>query len=130
MELDIEGVDVALVNAIRRILISEIPNVALDPDRINIHTNTCSLHNEILSHRLSLIPLCFESSEIESFDHDAYRFVIKMKNTSNGLVPVTTKNIAIYNVKNEKALPESVREKIFPRNAITGEHILITKLKP
>jgi DNA-directed RNA polymerase I and III subunit RPAC1 len=130
LELGIEDVDVSLVNAIRRVLLSEVPNVALDPDRITISKNTCSLHNEFLSHRLSLIPLCFDPEEIESYnDPEQYKFVIKAKNTTNGMMSITTKDISIY-TKSGRAMPESFREKVFPKNKTTDEYIIITKLKP
>lgn len=127
---DIEGVDVSLVNALRRILLSEVPNVAIDPEHINIVRNTCSLHNEFLSHRLGLIPLCFDAEEIEAFeDPNQFKFVINVKNTTNGMLYVTTRDVKIHDA-NDRPMPDTFREKVFPKNPITGDYIIITKLKP
>ena len=57
------GLDKSLVNAIRRILLTDIPTIGFNltetgenSDLIMV-TNNSSLHNEMLSHRIALIPL-------------------------------------------------------------------------
>jgi DNA-directed RNA polymerase II subunit RPB3 len=135
IQFTIKDVDLAIVNAVRRIILAEVPNVAFhfdpydtDNTDIHIHKNTGVLHNEFLAHRLSLIPLHFDENEIEVMKPEDYKFVLSKKNTSNGVINVTTQDFVIYN-KGEK-LTESYREKILPRNEVTKDHILITKLKP
>ncbi|GMI42804.1 hypothetical protein TeGR_g4264 [Tetraparma gracilis] len=49
------GVDVSFANALRRIMISEVPTVAIET--VYIDQNTSITHDEVLSHRLGLIPL-------------------------------------------------------------------------
>jgi DNA-directed RNA polymerase alpha subunit len=49
------NVDVSFMNALRRILLSEIPTVALE--NIYMWHNNSIIHDEVLSHRLGLIPL-------------------------------------------------------------------------
>ncbi len=135
LSFTLEDVDVAVVNAIRRVVLSEIPNVAFrvdmhgGPGDVMVHKNQSSLHNEMLLHRLSLVPLCFDEDEIESFDPQKYRFVLKAKNTGSDILNVTTKDIVIYDASG-KPYPASFRDKIFPKNEVTGDHVLITKLKP
>jgi DNA-directed RNA polymerase subunit L len=136
LEFKITNVDLSVVNSLRRIILSEIPCVAFyfDPyDQENVHinikVNTGVLHNEFLSHRLSLIPLYFTKDEIDTFDPEQYKFVLKKKNTTNDVILVTTKDFEIFDKEGEK-LPEEVREKLFPKNKITGDYILITKLRP
>lgn len=51
----IEDVDVGFVNALRRILISEIPLYAVD--HIAVYENTSILYDEVLTHRIGLVPL-------------------------------------------------------------------------
>ncbi len=55
IELLFPGVDISLVNALRRIAISEINTIHIN--EIEIIENTTSLKDEFLAHRLSLIPL-------------------------------------------------------------------------
>ena len=51
----VKGVDTAYVNALRRIMISEVPCMAID--EVMIVENSSVLHDEILAHRLGIIPL-------------------------------------------------------------------------
>lgn len=48
-------IDASLANAFRRILMAELPTLAID--KIYMHNNTSIIADEILAHRLSLIPL-------------------------------------------------------------------------
>jgi DNA-directed RNA polymerase alpha subunit/DNA-directed RNA polymerase subunit L len=125
----VENVDMSVANALRRTILSNIPNVAMDAldGGIDIKTNTSSLHNELIAHRLSMIPLCFDAEEVEKYDPTRYRFVIDKKNVGNDMLAVTTGDFDIY--ENDKKLSKEFVDRIFPRNAITGEHIVITKLK-
>ncbi|KAF2707603.1 DNA-directed RNA polymeras-like proteines I and III subunit RPAC1 [Pleomassaria siparia CBS 279.74] len=49
------GIDTSVANAFRRILISEIPTVAIED--VFIYQNTSIIQDEVLAHRLGLIPL-------------------------------------------------------------------------
>lgn len=128
--------ELAIVNSIRRIILSEIPTVALsfdpltdeNPD-INIIINNSALHNEFLGHRLSLIPMCFNAQEIKNYDPANYKMHLKVKNTGTSIIPVTTKDISIFNADGKK-YPSAFHERIFPADSITKDHILITKLRP
>uniref|UniRef100_A0A7N0U229 DNA-directed RNA polymerases I and III subunit RPAC1 n=1 Tax=Kalanchoe fedtschenkoi TaxID=63787 RepID=A0A7N0U229_KALFE len=55
MEFDLIGCDASLANAFRRILISEVPTMAID--KVFIANNTSVIPDEVLSHRLGLIPI-------------------------------------------------------------------------
>jgi DNA-directed RNA polymerase subunit L len=136
VEFEITGVDLSIVNSLRRIILAEIPNVALafdqlsdkNPD-INFHVNNGALHNEYLGHRLSLVPFCFSEKEIETFDKEKYNFKIHVKNKTTEVVSVTTKDIEIFDDAGNK-YPLELHKRVFPANPITKSHILITKLRP
>lgn len=49
------GVDASIANAFRRILIAEVPTMAIET--VYIHNNTSVIQDEVLAHRLGLIPL-------------------------------------------------------------------------
>lgn len=55
MEFDLIGIDAALANAFRRILIAELPTMAIE--KVLIANNTSVVQDEVLAHRLGLIPI-------------------------------------------------------------------------
>ena len=55
VKLLLKGIDRVYANALRRFAISEVPCMAID--EIVIHENSSVLYDEILAHRLGLIPL-------------------------------------------------------------------------
>ena len=136
IQFTIKDIELSIVNAIRRIILSELPNVAfyfdpydVDNNDIIIKNNNSVLHNEFLAHRISLIPIHFHENEINDFKPDDYRFILKKKNTLSSQINITTKDIEIFNNNDEK-YDEKFRERLFPKNKITNDYILITKLKP
>lgn len=55
VRLIVDGVDSAFMNSLRRIMLSEVPSMAVD--EIVVIENSSMVHDEILAHRLGLIPL-------------------------------------------------------------------------
>ncbi|CAA6661524.1 unnamed protein product [Spirodela intermedia] len=55
MEFDMIGIDASVANAFRRILIAEIPTMAIE--KILMVNNTSVIADDVLSHRIGLIPL-------------------------------------------------------------------------
>lgn len=49
------GVDASIANAFRRILIAEVPTMAIET--VYIFQNTSVIQDEVLAHRLGLIPI-------------------------------------------------------------------------
>jgi len=63
MRFIIEGANVPFVNALRRIMLAEVPSMAID--EIVIIENSSVLHDEILAHRIGLIPL---KTDLDSYN--------------------------------------------------------------
>jgi|UniRef100_A0A6C0BSE0 DNA-directed RNA polymerase subunit L len=135
---DIRNVDISLVNSIRRIILTDIPSVGFYfklkdhfvENDINIEVNDSPLHNEFLAHRLSLVPLHFTKNEIENWKDSDYTFILNKKNKTGQIMNVTTEDFVILNNKTNEKMPESFINRIFPKDDITKDHILLTKLKP
>ncbi len=59
------GVDASLANAFRRVLISEIPTLAIE--HVFVYNNTSVIQDEVLAHRLGLIPFKGGREGLQSF---------------------------------------------------------------
>jgi len=55
MEFDMIGIDPSIANAFRRILLAEVPSMAIE--KLFINNNTSIIQDEVLAHRLGLIPI-------------------------------------------------------------------------
>ena len=65
---DITGVDPTLVNTLRRIMIAEIPTMAIET--VIINQNTSIIPDEVLAHRLGLIPILADANDFEEKKED------------------------------------------------------------
>lgn len=52
---DLVGVDASIANALRRIILAEVPTVAIE--KVWITTNTGIMQDEVLAHRVGLVPI-------------------------------------------------------------------------
>jgi DNA-directed RNA polymerase subunit L len=95
------GLDKSIVNGIRRVLLNDIPTVAFETDDnknndLTMVTNNTSLHNEMMLHRISLIPLFINPNKFMK----TYLFDCNIKfNSDNPFQFVTTNDINIYPLK-------------------------------
>ncbi|OBA24009.1 insert subdomain of RNA polymerase alpha subunit [Metschnikowia bicuspidata var. bicuspidata NRRL YB-4993] len=64
----LRGVDLSLANSLRRTMLAEVPTIAID--LVEIDVNTSVLADELLSHRLGLVPLCSEGIENLLYSRD------------------------------------------------------------
>ena len=134
---NIDGFDCSFANAIRRIIISEVPTIGFRTEYgmesdIKIMKNTSALHNEFLAHRLSLIPVHYNYTKFDDFDPNKYEFIIQKKNTTNKTIDVTTQDIVVKDSTKDPAiiLSDKATSELFPPDPITKDYILINKLKP
>jgi DNA-directed RNA polymerase II subunit RPB3 len=133
ISFDIEHVNLGIVNSLRRAIMSDVEIVA---PSINTSTgegdfdfiaNTSVLHNEFVAHRLSFIPIKLDHVQLKHFLPEHYQFRLKKKNTTKAKIYVTSKDIEVYD-QTGTALPSSVRDKLFPHDQVTKDHIYIVPL--
>ncbi len=72
----LNNVDASFANALRRIMISEVPTMAIE--FVNIHNNMSSIHDEFLSQRIGLVPLT-------SHNIDRYQYFMDCKFCQGGI---------------------------------------------
>ena len=128
----LSGINVSLANALRRIILSEIPVNVIQTEtnsenKCVIHTNTSRLNNEILKHRLSCIPIHIKELEILP---NNYQLEIDEKNDTDHVQFVTTEHFKIRNKKNGNYLTADEMKRIFPPNDKTNYYIDFARLRP
>jgi len=65
---DLIGVDASIANAMRRILLAEVPTVAIET--IYMHTNTSIIQDEVLSHRVGLVPIKVDPEKLQDYNEE------------------------------------------------------------
>ena len=128
--VEIKNVDLSVVNAIRRIILTNIPVVGFkgeDDTSLQVIVNNGSLHNEIMLHRFGLIPIHFTEEETENFVQEDYEFEIDVNNETENRINVTSEDFKVR--KNGMELTSTDVKRLFPPNYITKSYILITRLQ-
>ncbi|CAF0741245.1 unnamed protein product [Didymodactylos carnosus] len=112
-EFDMIGIDAALANAFRRILIAELASMAIE--KVHIHENSSVLPDDVLAHRLGLIPLKADARNFEyrqpgdTKDHEDNTLVFKLK---------------IICKKNPKAIENNIEPKnLYINSNVYTEHM-------
>ncbi len=108
----LKNVDVSLANSLRRIMIAEVPTMAIE--FVYMKANTCVIHDEMLCHRLGLIPLdsrnvenflwkheceCFPNPERKFCKNCSAKFHLKIRNEHEQSLEVTSEHL-IWDDKN------------------------------
>ena len=71
------GVDAAIANALRRILLAEVPSMAIE--KVFINNNTSIIQDEVLAHRLGLIPIKADPRRFNMLPPGIYVLIITVK---------------------------------------------------
>ena len=131
---EINNIDLAIINGIRRVILTDIPITGIigeklenDEPSVDIVVNNGALHNEIIIHRIGLIPICLKEDEIDSYKDNSIHIELNVKNTTNKTLDVLTSDITA--TRNSVNIEKKELADIFPANNISGDHILITRLR-
>jgi len=63
MEFDLIGVEASMANALRRIILAEVPTIAIE--KVWILINSSIIQDEVLAHRVGLIPIKVDPNKLE-----------------------------------------------------------------
>lgn len=136
---EINNIDLAIINGIRRVILTDIPIPGIigeklenDDPSVDILINNGALHNEIIIHRIGLIPICLKEEEIDDYKDNSIHIELNVKNTTNKTLDVRTSDITATRetaTRNTTNITKEELATIFPANKISGDHILITRLR-
>lgn len=129
IQFNITDIDVSLVNALRRIILSEYPTVGFNTDDylnsdLKIKENTSFLHNEMLLHRISLIPI---NADPTDWNPKKLQFSLEAENKTKEPLLITSKDFVVIDTETNEKLDSKL---FFPANPITKDNIIIVVLKP
>ena len=119
--------NVSVVNAIRRTILTDIKTVVIDPNNINIIKNTTQFNNEILKQRLACIPVHIKDLS-KSIDNLVLE--INVHNDGDHIQNITTEDFILKDSIQNTPLRKENRDMVFPKNKITDDYILFSRLKP
>lgn len=127
--------NVTIANTLRRAILTLTPSVGFrtepyEKSDVVITTNTTPLVNEMVAHRIGMIPI--KANPLE-FDPSLFEFVLDKENNTKELMDVRASDFKIYmkNPENPLDAPLEVpTANFFPPDPITGETVLITRLRP
>ena len=132
----LSNTNVCFANAIRRTMLSDIDVCCIlsenfETNQVKIEKNTGRLHNEILKHRLSCIPVNVGGS-IEKMQEfcDSYILEVDCNNETDVLQFVTTENFQLRNKETNEVMDSQNSRKIFPPNKKTLDYIDFSRLRP
>lgn len=104
MKFELRDTDASIANALRRVMIAEVPTIAID--LVEIEVNSSVLNDEFISHRLGLIPLTSERAMSMRFSRDcdacdgdgqcefcSVEFYLRVKCLSDQTLDVTSKDL-------------------------------------
>lgn len=144
IEFDLIGCLPSIANAFRRIMISEVPSMAIE--KVYMMNNTSIIQDEVLAHRLGLIPLkadprLFEyksdDASDEGTDQDTLEFKLKVKCTRRKDVKDTSHFDSLYENHNIysghiKWIAKGNQGSMYRENEIgpVQDKILVSKMRP
>jgi DNA-directed RNA polymerase subunit L len=124
-----------IANTLRRQILVNTKSVGFinepaEKSDIRVLKNTTPLANEILTHRISMIPIAADPA---TFDPSRYEFRIDVENKGKTVIDVTASDFVV--IEKDSTDPTDVgrivpTETFFPPDPITNETCIITRLRP
>lgn len=138
LTFNISGIDVSYVNAIRRVIYTDISIVVLKTSpyadfKDHIITNTTRLSNEIIGQRLSCIPICLIDNPSFLDNYKDYQLELDVENNTDNIMYVTTEDFKIKNKHTNTYLEQNDIRKLFRPyigNGTTEYFIDFVRLRP
>jgi DNA-directed RNA polymerase subunit L len=132
LKFTVNGINVSFANALRRIVLSEIPTLVFrttphDKCLATFDINTSRLNNELIKQRLSCIPIHITDVD---FPYKDYQLEVNKKNEGDATEYVTTADFKMKNIVTGNYMPKTETDKIFPPNPLTAQHIDFVRLRP
>lgn len=146
-QFDLVGIDTSVANAFRRIMISEVPSVAAE--YVYVFNNTSVIQDEVLAHRIGLVPLKVDPDQLTWIDKQAEE---KDKFTDENTIVLSLDVVCTHNPNAEsgnsdpenlyrnskvyardlKFEPQGKQAELFANNPIVpcDPDILLAKLRP
>jgi len=144
VQFEISGIDAALANTFRRVLLSETPTMAFE--KVFIKNNTSIMQDEVLAHRLGLLPILVDPDEFEYVGEDGHThedntlvFKLQIKCTEEDMqnveVDVLRENATAHKVVYSRAVKwqdKGDQKKKFAGNPprMVHDNIVVNKLRP
>lgn len=135
----ISNILLPFANAIRRTILSNIPVIGFYTEKYknnkcNIEVNTSRLHNEILKHRLSCIPVHKKilNESDESIDEFCKNYILEVdvKNTTDQVIYVTTADFRVKHRESGRYVAKDEVSQWFKANPKSGDHPIFARLRP
>lgn len=144
IEFDLIGCLPSIANAFRRLMLSEVPSMAIE--KVYMYNNTSIIQDEVLAHRLGLIPLradprLFEyksdDTNDEGTDQDTLEYKLKVKCTRRKDTKETASFDNLYENHNVYSgqirwVPKGKQAQLMREGDVGPVHdkILISKMRP
>ena len=134
LKFTITNINVSLANAIRRVIISEIPTIVFrtfpyEHNKSEFIKNTSRMNNEILKQRLSCIPINVKIEDSEDFINN-HILEVDVRNESDIIKYVTTEDFKVKNKHTGMYIEDIKQKEIFPPDPFTNDYIVFARLKP
>lgn len=142
IQFTLQGTEYQYANTLRRAVMtlvsgvafrSDPPGIVMENSDIKVIKNDSNTQpNELLAHRISLIPI--HGVDPDTFDIDRYVFKLEVENNTTNTIDITASDIKVYERRKAADLSEHLVEipgkDFFLPNPITRETCLITTMPP